>query len=297
MTLAAANAQEGPTLQKIKNAGAITIGYRDAATPFSYVAADQRPAGFSLDLCGLVADRVKETLSLAELKIDYKLVAAQDEAALLKDGAIDIECGAASKTKGVTRDAAVSIPIYLSELRWLVPKQLRIETEGSRRRRHEVRTPASIDDLKGKAVALTEGSAATPIVLRLSIERYLGLSIVTAKNPAEAFRLVETGKASAYIDDDALLLGLKAGARNPDAFAFLDGALPSATYALLVAKDDQPFKALVDGVLADAMKSGEYEKLYVKWFESPIPPRGVNLAYPMPARLKEFIKDPAANSN
>ena len=96
--LAAANAEESPTLQKIRKSGAITIGYRDTAIPFSYLGAEQKPAGFSLDLCGLVAEKVKQRLRLPEIKIDYKLVTPANRALLVKEGAVDIECGATART-------------------------------------------------------------------------------------------------------------------------------------------------------------------------------------------------------
>ncbi len=65
----------------------------------------------------------------------------------------------------------------------------------------------------------------------------------------------------------------------------------------MIRKDDKAFKELVDGVLAETMKSGEYAKIYAKWFESPIPPKNVNLAYPMPEKLKQLIKAPEATAN
>ncbi len=295
--LGAASADDGATLQKIKNSGAIAIGYRDAAVPFSYLDADQKPAGFAIDLCTLVAEKAKQALGLNEIKIDYKLAAPADRAGLLKSGAVDLDCGAAPETAELARDAAFSLPVYASQMRWLAPRQLRIESEGYRRKRFETITPSSADDLKGKTIVLTQGSAATPIVLSLSVDRYLGLSIVHSKDPAEAFTLVESGKASAFLDDDAVLLNLKAGAKTPDAYAFLDGGYPSAAYALVLRKDDKPFKALVDAALSEAMKSGEYEKLYAKWFESPIPPRNVNLEHPMPAALKQLVKSAGDPSN
>lgn len=295
--IAAASADDGATLGKIKSSGAITIGYRDAAVPFSYLDGGEKPAGFALDLCALVAEKAKEALGLPEIKIEYKLAAPADRAGLLKSGAVDLDCGAALESAELARDAAFSTPIYASQLRWLAPRQLRMEIEGYRRPRYEMKTPSSADDLKNKTVVLTQGSRATSIVLALSVDRFLGLSIVHVKDPADGFRLVEFGKAAAVLEDEALLLGLKAGAKNPAAYAFLDGGYAGAAYALVLRKDDKPFKALVDGALSEAMRSGEFEKLYEKWFESPIPPKDVNLAHPMPAALRQLVKSAGEASN
>lgn len=278
------------TLQKIKNTGVITLGYQEGSIPMSYLDAEQKPVGYIIDLCGLITEKVKQKLGLTDLKINYQVVTADSAAALIHDGTVDIECGAIASTPQLQKQVAFSMPIYTSELRWIVPRKLRVESEG-RRRRHETRTPSSADDLRGKTVVLTEGSVATPLVLGLSSDRSLGLSILQGKDYAESFKLVETGKASAFIDDDVLLVGLKANAKNPDAFGFLDDGYPAATYALMIGKDDKPFKELVDGTLKDAMKSGEFGKIYAKWFENPIPPKNVNLDYPMPEKLKQMIKD------
>ncbi len=294
----AASAQEGPTLQRIKSAGAIVIGYAEGAAPFSY-RDGEKPAGFSIDLCALVAEKAKQALGLPEFRIEYKLVSPAERAPLLQSGAVDIDCGLAAAKAQLSRDAAFSTPIYASELAWLAPKQLRVESdaEGYRRKHYEVKTPVSPDDLKGKTVVLTPGSAATPVVLAFSVDRFLGLSILHGKDAEEAFKLVESGKASAFIDDDALLLGLKANAKNPDAFAVVDAGHPGAAYALALRKDDKPFKALVDGAIGEAMKSGDFEKLYTKWFESPIPPRNVNLEHPMPPALSRLVKNAGDASN
>lgn len=282
------------TLQKIERAGAIAIGYRDGAAPFSYLDAGRTPAGFGLDLCALAAEKIKERLGLADLRIDYKPVTPESRAALVRNGEVDIDCSVAPKSPELLRDAAVSIPVYASQFRWLVPRRMRVEREGEGRSRGEVKTPVSANDLLGKTVVLTQGSKAAAPVLNLSVDRFLGLSIVYAKDPAAAFKLVEAGQAFAFIDDDAVLLTVKANAKEPDAFGFLQESFPSAAYGLVMRKDDAPFKELIDEAISEAMKSGAYAALYSKWFESPIPPNNVNLNYAMPERVKRLVNDPAA---
>jgi glutamate/aspartate transport system substrate-binding protein len=287
----AARAEDlGPTLRKIKDAGAITIGHRDASTPLSYLNAEKKPIGFSLDLCALVVDKIKQKLGLTELQVNYQLVTSADRAALIQAGKADIECGATPNTAELRQQAGFSAPIYASELRWIVPKGLRVETEGSRWRQSKIPTTAS--DLRGRTVVLTQGSPATGFVLSLSSDQSLGLSILEAKDAAAGFRLLEAGQAVAVLEDDVLLNGLKANSRNPNGYGFLDDGYPGVTYGFTLRKDDKPFKDLVDGILAEAMTSGEYAKIYAKWFESPIPPKNVNLAYPMPKSVRQLIKKP-----
>jgi len=286
----AANAEElGPALQKIKETGAITLGYRENSIPMSYADA-QGPVGFALDLCALIAGKIKERLGLPELKIGYKAVAQPEAASLLQDGAIGIDCAATAAGGDLAQKAGFSSPVFVSELKWIVPRRLRVEREGRHGTRYETISPASAEDLRGRPVALTKGAGVFSLVLSLSSDLSLGLSILEGKDNAESFKLLETGKASAFLADDVLLVPLKAAAKNPDAYGFLSDAYPGASYAFMLAKDDPQFKELVDGAIAAAMKNGEYAELYTKWFERPIPPKNVNLAYPMPGKLRELVR-------
>jgi glutamate/aspartate transport system substrate-binding protein len=282
-------AASADTLQRIKDTGAIAIGYRQDAIPMSYADAHQ-PLGFALDLCAAVVSKVKAKLGLAELKVDYQAVTQADAPRLLSSGAIAIDCAPAPVSAELAQQAAFSDPMFVSELKWIVPRRLRVEREGRRGTRYETISPATAEDLKGKPVALTQGAGVAPLVLALSSDRSLGLSIVEGKDNAESFKLVESGKAAAFLAGDLLLVSLKANAKNPDGYGFLSDAFPGVPYALMLAKDDSTFVDLVNETLAEAMRSGEYAKLYTKWFESPIPPKNVNLAYPMPEELKNLVK-------
>ena len=281
--LTAASAQSpGPTLQKIKEAGTITIGHRDSSVPFSYLDDSQKPIGFSLELCGLVVAKIKAKLGLADLKMAYQAVNSSNRIPLVKNGTVDIECGSTANTIARQQEVAYSVIFYAPQFKWISLKSAGVK---------------STDDLKGKTVVVTQGTNTAQFVAKLNTEKGLGMKILQGKDHAESFLLVETGRATAFMEDDILLAGLKANAGSPDNFVFLSDAFPSDPYGVMMSKGDPEFKRLVDDALTEAMKSGLYDKLYTKWFESPIPPKNINLNFPQSDKLKELIKTPSDKAN
>jgi glutamate/aspartate transport system substrate-binding protein len=101
---------------------------------------------------------------------------------------------------------------------------------------------------------------------------------------------VENDRAVAFAMDDILLYGLRANSKNPESLHVVGDALQVEPYACMLRKDDPEFKKLVDGAITRLMKSGEFSKLYTKWFESAIVPKGINLKLPMSQELKENLK-------
>jgi glutamate/aspartate transport system substrate-binding protein len=281
--LAPASAQSlSPTLQKIKDAGTITIGHRDSSVPFSYLDNDQKPIGFSLELCDLVVAKIRTKLGQPALKVAYQAVNSSNRIPLVKNGTVDIECGSTANTVARQQEVSYSVIFYAPQFKWIALKSSDLKTT---------------DDIKGKAVVVTQGTNTAQFVAKLNAEKGLGLKILQGKDHAESFLLVDTGRASAFMEDDILLAGLKASASSPDNFAFLSDAFPSDPYGVMMAKGDPEFKALVDDALTEAMKSGLYDKLYTKWFESPIPPKNINLKFPQSDKLKELVKTPSDKAN
>jgi len=272
----------GATLQKIKSSGTITLGNRDSSIPFSYLDNSQKPIGFSLDLCGLVVAKIKNTLALPDLKVAYQGVNSSNRIPLVKNGTVDIECGSTANTIPRQNEVAFSVTTYAPQFKWIALKTSDLKTTA---------------DLKGKSVVVTQGTNTSQFVAKLNAEKQLGMKILQGKDHAESFLLVQTGRASAFMEDDILLAGLKATAAAPDDFAFLADAFPSDPYGLVVSKDDPGFKKLVDDALTEAMKSGEYDRLYTKWFEATIPPKNVNLQFPQSDKLKALIKSPSDKAN
>ena len=276
---AATSAQaESPTLAKIKSNGAITIGYREASIPFSYLGADQKPIGFSLDLCAVIVERVKAALELPKLAVNYTPVNSSNRIPLIQSGTVDIECGGTANDKKRQEQVSFSVATFVSQPRWLV------KADGGLR---------SAADLKGKTIVVTQGSNAIGFAQTVSAQGNLGLNIVQAKDHAESFLMLNTGRAAAFMEDDILLAGLKAAAPKPDALAFLPEGYARIYYGLMFTKGDAGFKALVDDVLSKQMASGEFAKTYAKWFTSPIPPKDQNLAFPLSDALKERIAHPS----
>ena len=274
---AASAAELTGTLKKIKDTGVIKIGHRDASIPFSYLDDQQRPVGYGVDICMRIADAVKKELKMPNLKVEFVPVTSQTRIPILTGGNIDIECG--STTNSIERQKQVSFaPTYfMTGTKIIVKKSSGIKGYG---------------DLKGKTVVYTQGTTNERAMKAYNDEKKLGIKFIPAKDHAESFLAVETGRAVAFPMDDILLYGLKANAKNPNDFEVLGPFLSDDPYAPMIRKDDPAFKKLVDATVAQIYKSGEINKIYQKWFQSPIPPKGVNLNVPVSDPLKELFKNP-----
>ncbi len=273
----AAQAQS-PTLSKIKSNGTMTIGYREASIPFSYLGADQKPIGFSLDLCAAIVDRVKQDLTLPNLAVKYTPVNSSNRIPLIQNGTVDIECGGTANDRKRQEQVSFSVATFVSQPRWLVKADSGLK---------------GVADLKGKTVVVTQGSNAVGFAREINAKGNLGLNIVQAKDHAESFLMLTSGRALAFMEDDILLAGLRAAASDPRTLAFLPEDYQKLYYGLMFTKGDTGFKALVDDVLSKQMASGQFLKTYDKWFTSPIPPSNQNLAFPASESLKERIAHPS----
>ena len=265
------------TLDKIKKDGAITIGHRDASIPFSYFDDKQQPVGYSMDICMKIADAVKAELKMPNLQVKLNPVTSATRIPLMANGTIDLECG--STTNNLDRQKQVSFAptTFVTANRLVAKKSANI---------------SKLDDMKGKALVSTSGTTNLKQVTEENAKRGLGMNIAAAKDHAEAFLMVETGRAVAFAMDDILLYSLVASSKAPADYAITNEALSVEPYGVMMRKDDPAFKKVVDTAVINLMKSGEIEKIYNKWFMSPIPPKGINLNLPMSASLKKTIANP-----
>jgi glutamate/aspartate transport system substrate-binding protein len=219
---------------------------------------------------------------MPNLQVKYNPVTSATRIPLVANGTVDVECGSTANMTSRQQQVGFSYTFFVPQFKWIVRATGPIQTE---------------DDLRGKTVAVTAGTNTALFVNKMNSEGKLGMTVLNGKDHAESFLLVETGRASAWMEDDILIAGFRANAKKPADFKLLDKSYPSDPYALMLRKDDPQFKALVDETLAKLMRSGEFEKLYAQWFERPIPPKGINIQLPMSDALKRALKEPNDKPN
>ena len=267
------------TLKKIKDTGSITVGHRDASIPFSYYDDKQQPVGFAMDVCARIVDAVKSELKLPKIDVKYQLVTSANRIPLMANGTIDLECGSTTNNADRQKQVGFTNTHFLTASRYVSKKSSNIK---------------KIDDLKGKTVVSTSGTTNIKQLNDVNNEKKLGINVIPANGHAEAFLMVETDRAVAFVMDDILLASLVASSKTPDAYVISSDAfsLPEP-YGIMVRRDDPDFKKVADAATAKLYKSPEIAKLYTKWFESPIPPKGLSLKLPMSATMKKAFANPS----
>jgi ABC-type amino acid transport substrate-binding protein len=263
------------TLKKIADSNKITVSYREAAVPFSYLLSPTKAVGFSVDLTEAIVDDVRKKLKQPNLGVAYIPVTGQNRIALLVNGTYDLECGSTTNTAARGKEVAFSISYFYAGTRLLTKKTTGIKNYA---------------DLARKTVATTAGSTNEKVIQKYAADHQLDIQVMPAKDYSEAFQLVEHDRAAALALDDVLLYGLRANAKDPALFDVVADPLQVEPYGCMVRKDDVEFKKLVDSTIARMMRSGEFTRLYAKWFESPIPAKGVILHMPMSDQLKANLK-------
>ncbi|MEC5387569.1 transporter substrate-binding domain-containing protein [Uliginosibacterium sp. H3] len=268
------------TLKKVKDSGTITLGIRESSFPLSYLDANQKPVGYHIDVCYKIVDAVKKRLKMPDLKVAEQAVTSQNRIPLTTNGTVDLECGSTTNNADRQKQVAFAPTTYVTNVKMAVKKASGI---------------TDINQLGGKPVATTTGT--TSVALMRSNEKGKGIDFkeVYGKDHADSFLMLETDRAVAFVMDDNLLLGLIASSKAPQDYAIVGSPLSVEPIAIMLRKDDPTFKAIVDITVKDLAKSGELNKLYTKWFLSPIPPKGVNLNFPMSDALKNVIAAPNDN--
>src|SRR5215475_2642112 len=277
VTIPAAAQELTGTLKKIKDSGAITLGHRESSVPFSYYDDRQQVVGYAMDLCYRIVDAVRKELKVDKLEVKLNPVTSATRIPLIANGTVDLECG--STTNNLERQKQVSFTIthFVTANRFVSKKSANLKT---------------VEDLKGKTIVSTSGTTNLKQITEIGAQKGLNLNILAAKDHAEAFLMVETGRAAAFVMDDILLYSLVAGSKSPQDYVISADALSVEPYGIMLRREDPAFKKVVDETMIATYRSGAINPIYDKWFLKPIPPKGLNLDVPMSAAFKKVVASP-----
>lgn len=239
------------TLAKIADSGTIVIGHRESSVPFSYLDANQKPVGYSIDLCMKIVEAVEAELEM-DLDVSFVPVNPKTRIALMANGTIDLECG--STTNNLTRQQQVEyLPVtFITGTKLLVRADSGI---------------SSIADLDGKAVALAQGTTNERAVKAAAADLGLNIDVLPVRDHAEGMLSLETDRVDVYATDHILLFGLISKSKNPDDFVVVGDFLSFDPYALMVRRDDSAFELVGKKAIGAVFRSGEIDAIYAKWFD------------------------------
>jgi ABC-type amino acid transport substrate-binding protein len=267
------------TLEKIERDRKVVLGHYPDSIPFAYFypGSANKPVGFSIDLCLNIVNAVRKKLNIPNLAVEYRVINGVTRFTELESGKIDLECG--STTNNIERRKRVSftIPHFMGGLKIL----------------SRTKTPIQdMADLNNRTIAHIKGGGDWPLIEKARESGYK-VKVLEVSDTGQAFEAVTSGKADAMIWDDIVLAGLRADYKDPSALILGEKPLTIEPLALMFRKDDKAFKTLVDGEMRRMIETGEFHKLYRKWLEEPIPPKGIVVAYPMSFLLKTTLRYPS----
>ena len=277
LILSSLPATAASTLDKVAKSGVVSLGYRDNSLPFSYLNADKRPIGYSIDICLKIVDALKREIKRNDLNVKYVKVTTETRLKSLESGEIDLECGSTNASAERRKLADFTIPTYIASTRLLDKSDSGIK---------------SVYDLAGKTVVMTKGTTQEKLFAEINKNHTLRAKTVLGNTHDESFALLEAGKADAFMLNDILLASVRSTSKTPDRYVLTRDPLTIDPLSLTLRKNDDAFRKIVTGEIHRLITQGEINGMYRKWFESPIPPNQVNLKLPMSYLLRDSFKSP-----
>jgi ABC-type amino acid transport substrate-binding protein len=269
------------TLAKVRAAGNLTIAYREASVPFSYLSPRGEPIGYSIELCKKLAEAIGEAIG-RELALKWLAVTSESRIDAIVSGKADLECGSTTNNLERQKRVAFSPIIFVAGTKLLVKRGSPIR---------------SYRNLAGKTVVVTAGTTNESAMQEIARRFKIDLRLVTSKDHAQSYARLESGNADAFATDDVLLYGLLAQHKAQKDFQVVGEFLSYDPYGIMFRKDDAQLAEVVKRAFHDLAEDGEIERQYRRWFLQRLPGSGTtgqSLDLPMSPQLETLIRAMAA---
>ncbi|SEA93583.1 amino acid ABC transporter substrate-binding protein [Variovorax sp. YR216] len=271
------------TLAKVRDAGAVTIGYRESSIPFSFLSPRNEPIGYSIELCKALVEAMSDAVHKT-LATKWVPVTAESRIDAVASGRVDLECGSTTNNLERQKRVAFSPTIFVSGTKLLVRKDSPIK---------------SFRDLGGRAVAVTSGTTNEKTMRDIAARFKINMNLLVSRDHAESFALVKSGKAEAFATDDVLLYGLiaqdRGGSDGESNYEVVGEFLSYDPYGVMYRKDDPQMTRVVNDTFHDLAEDGEIERQYKRWFLRKLP-SGTALNLPMSPQLETIIQTMAVRT-
>jgi glutamate/aspartate transport system substrate-binding protein len=262
------------TLKKIATTRTVTLGYRDASIPFSYLNKAREPVGYSIDICLQIVDDIRSELGDDSVQVKYVAVDTQTRIPKVVDGTVDLDCGTTTNNAERRKQVAFSPITFVSGTKLLVKRSSKFR---------------SYRDLKGRIVAATPASTNEAALKTLNTREHLAISILVVPGNTEAFEAVIAGKADAWAGDDALLYATAAESKTPSEFSVLDQFISYDPYGIMYRKDDPALDELVKRSFERMAQNRDLARIYEQWFLRKLP-SGRTLGLAMSPQLESIFE-------
>mgnify|MGYP001818314906 CR=1 FL=1 len=244
-----AAAAEG-TLEKIARTGEFVIGYRTDSLPLSFQDRQGRPAGYSVDLCRRIGERVRQHFADEDIKVKFVPVSSEERIAAVVDGTIDIECGSTTVTLSRHERVDFSLPTFVTGASFVSLKGSGIQDTAN---------------LTGKRIAVAKGTTTEQKLRAYLAETAIDAEIVIVGDRTEGWARLNQDNVDAMASDQIVLIGLILSSQDPTRY-WLDSEIFSyEPYAFVVRRNDADFRLVVNRALAEVYRSGDYADIYYEW--------------------------------
>lgn len=241
------------TLKKIKASSTFNLGYRESAPPFSFPGPDRRPVGYSVELCMHIASAIQKQLGLANLKLNWVPVSAENRIDMVVQGKIDLECGTTTATLSRQERVDFSLMTFVDGGSLLTKADIDLRGVG---------------DLAGKRIAVIPGTTTEAALVKFLKAEFVTVETVRVKDPVEGVEAVEKGTAHAFASDRGLLIGIAVTSKDPKRFGLANVLFSYEPYGFMLQRNGSAFRLAVNRALAQLYRSGDVAAIYDRWFGS-----------------------------
>jgi len=236
------------TLAQIQKSGEIKIGYRATEPPMSFLDADKKPAGYSIDVCNVIAEAVEKKIE-KDIKITYVPVTAQNRFKALTDNKIDILCGSTTKTLARSELVDFTQLTFVTGASLMTPRQSTVRKDG----------------FNDKKIGVVKGSTTKAAVLNLLKETETQAAIVAFNSAGEGLAALKKKKIDAFSADQIVLIGMILAESNPGNFMIDSNLFSFEPFALALRRNDADFRLIADREISSLYRSKKILAIYEKW--------------------------------